>query len=579
MDSSDLLHPPTLVHALTAAAKQSALHQNTRTNPSSSPNVDAAAARAALEVCEKTAALLRAQLTDSQGDRDDTALPQPAKRRRTVERGDDDGAAASSSPRAAANTISVGTVRTDGCGTTVSWTKKVHTQQPDGSWRTAVVPCESRPALVDAAIAVTDSDVDILARMQDELRREVLDFSREEARNLGRVRIACKALHEAMMGWALDLSYLYPPSVDQLMALGRGTAFHKFKQVPVQQRCSCAAGQAFGHIGVGSEVSMNGWITVPDHDRLAVGVGRSWRVTCLDLRQGGVTLEQWRQLLRGLNLADTLDDLDLEFSGGVVDVSSTDPPIFSTLTKLTKLGLLEVSGSLSFLQNLTQLQGLDLSDTYVSGSLSFIQNLTQLQDLDLSCTQVSGSLSFLRNLTQLQRLNFEYTQVSGSLSFLQNLTQLQDLSLYGTQVSGSLSFLQNLTQLQYLYLYGTRVSGGLSFLQNLIQLQNLNLNVTQVSDSLSFLQNLTQLQQLILSDTQVSGSLSFLQNLTQLQHLYLNNTQVNGSLSFLQNLTQLQELSLSDIEVSGSQSSLQNLTQLKILDLSNTQVSGALPAV
>ena len=71
----------------------------------------AAAVRVALEVCEKTAALLRAQLTDSQGDRDDTALPQqPAKRRRTVERGDDDGVAASSSPRAAANTSSVGTL-------------------------------------------------------------------------------------------------------------------------------------------------------------------------------------------------------------------------------------------------------------------------------------------------------------------------------------------------------------------------------------------------------------------------------------------------------------------------------------
>ena len=147
MDSSDLLHPPTLAHALTAAAKQSALHQDTRTNPSSSPNVDATAARAALEVCEKTAALLRAQLTNSQGDRDDTAPPQPAKRRQTVERGDDDGVAAS------------------------SWTKKVHTQQPDGSLRTAVVPCESRPTLIDAAIAVTDSDVDILARMQDDLRQ------------------------------------------------------------------------------------------------------------------------------------------------------------------------------------------------------------------------------------------------------------------------------------------------------------------------------------------------------------------------------------------------------------------------
>ena len=275
-DAHNLLDPPCLARTLKAAATKSALQDtrtnpssspNTRTNPSSSPNVDAAAARAALEVCEKTAALLRAQLTDSdQGGADDTASPPPAKRRRAVERGDGDGAAAFSSTASEAS--SVGTVSTDGRDSTFSWTKKIHTQQPDGSWSTTVVPCESRPALVDAAIAVAESDVNILARMQDELGREVLDFSQKGGtRDLGRVRIASRALHETMMGCDLDLLYLEDPapSVDQLMALGRGTARHKFKQVPVEQRCSCAAGQALGHTGVGGEVSMAGWSAVPDH--------------------------------------------------------------------------------------------------------------------------------------------------------------------------------------------------------------------------------------------------------------------------------------------------------------------------
>ena len=432
-DARDLLDPPCLARTLKAAATESAL-QDTRGNPSLSPNVDAAAARAALEVCEKTAALLRAQLANSQGDGDDGAPPPPAKRRRTVERGDGDGVAASSSPRAAANTSGVGTVSTDGRDSTLLCTKKIHTQQPDGSWSIAVVPCESRPAL--AASAVAESDVDILTRMQDELRREVLDFSRAAAvMDLARVRIASKAVHEAMMGCDLDLSYLHPkPSVDQLMALGRGTAFHKFKQVPVEQRCSCAAGQALGHTGVGSEVSMDGWNAVPDHERLSLGVGRSWRVTGLDLLGVGVTLEQWRQLLRGLNLADTLTELQLEFSGGEVDVSSTDPPIISTLTKLTYLEVMGMSGSLSFLQNLTQLQHLSLTNTQVSGSLSFLQNLTQLQHLDLGDTQVSGSLSLLQSLTQLQHLDLYNTQVSGSVTSLPQLTDLGILHVEGTQV-------------------------------------------------------------------------------------------------------------------------------------------------
>ena len=78
----DLLDPPCLARTLKAAATQSA-HQDTRTTPSSS--ADVAAARAALEVCEKTAALLRAQLNDSQGGTEGAAPPPPAKRRRTVD--------------------------------------------------------------------------------------------------------------------------------------------------------------------------------------------------------------------------------------------------------------------------------------------------------------------------------------------------------------------------------------------------------------------------------------------------------------------------------------------------------------
>ena len=144
----------------------------------------------------------------------------------------------------------------------------------------------------------------------------------------------------------------------------------------------------------------------------------------LDLRYG-VTFEQWRQLLRESNLADALAELKLRFSGSVADVLSTDLPIVSTLTKLTHLWLEQVRGSLSFLQNLTQLQKLRLSDTQVSGSISFPQNLYLLQELDLDDTKVNGSLLFLEDLTLLQTLRLSRTQVSGSLLFLQNLIQLQ----------------------------------------------------------------------------------------------------------------------------------------------------------
>ena len=70
-----------------------------------------------------------------------------------------------------------------------------------------------------------------------------------------------------------------------------------------------------------------------------------------------------------------------------------------------------MSGSLSFLQNLTQLQDFYLSNTQVSGSLSFLQTLTQLQELDLSDTQVSGAITSLPELTNLNSIDVEGAQV------------------------------------------------------------------------------------------------------------------------------------------------------------------------
>ena len=99
MDSNvrrDLLDPPSLAQALKAAATPSAL-ANTRGNLASASveGAAAAAARVALEVCEKTAALLRAQL-HVLGEPGDATSPPPAKRRRAVEQGEDWSAASSS---------------------------------------------------------------------------------------------------------------------------------------------------------------------------------------------------------------------------------------------------------------------------------------------------------------------------------------------------------------------------------------------------------------------------------------------------------------------------------------------------
>ena len=188
----DLLDPPCLAETLRAHA---ALRYASGNPSSVEVDVDAAV-RVALEVCERTAALLRAQIGGSV----------------------------------------VVTSDVTSTHTTVVSTKTIYTQRPDGTWSSAVVLCEPRAVVVDAA-TVSAVVVNILARMQDELQREVMDFLRKEAaRDLGRVRIASKTVHEAMMGTDLDLFWLdRAPSVDKLTMLGRGVNFHKFRQVPMEQ--------------------------------------------------------------------------------------------------------------------------------------------------------------------------------------------------------------------------------------------------------------------------------------------------------------------------------------------------------
>ena len=88
-----ILQPPVLAQQLKSAARH-ALQDDGGTSNSRSSNADAdaAATRIALETCEKTAALLRAQLLTSDTDNDGS----PPVKRRAVERECEDVAAASS---------------------------------------------------------------------------------------------------------------------------------------------------------------------------------------------------------------------------------------------------------------------------------------------------------------------------------------------------------------------------------------------------------------------------------------------------------------------------------------------------
>ena len=189
--------------------------------------------------------------------------------------------------------------------------------------------------------------MDILSQLPEEQLQQVLNYFCEWAtRDLGRVRIASKAVHEAMMDSNLDLSKLQPsPSVAQVAALGQGTVLQKFKQLPVEQQCSCVTGRALSGTSIGAEVPNYAWDSIPHQEQVAVGVGSSWRITQLDLTSYDITVEEWRMLLSCLNLEGTLYELGLRFKEGAFSGASTDLSIIAgTLTKLRALELDNVSG-------------------------------------------------------------------------------------------------------------------------------------------------------------------------------------------------------------------------------------------
>lgn len=168
------------------------------------------------------------------------------------------------------------------------------------------------------------------------------------------------------------------------------------------------------------------------------------------------------------------------------------------------------------------------------GDLTYLKGLTDLQGLDLTDTQVSDAgMEHLKGLTKLHILGLGGTQVSDAgLEHLKGLANLEVLSLGGTQVSDAgLEHLKGLTKLSALDLRSTKVrDAGLEQLKGLTNLRVLFLGGTQVIDAgMEYLKGLTGLVLLALDDTKVTDAgLEHLKGLSQLQELYLKNTSVTA---------------------------------------------------
>ena len=311
-----LLDPPTLVRALKARAAATQ-HARCATGPTSTTDADTTATRTALDAAEKCVALLRAQLVDDDdaGAADD--MGPPSTKRRAVERNGGHAPAAVSSAivttSAAIAKLSADTSHAGAGTTTLSYTKTTHTQQPDGTWVTIVVPCAPRETI----ITLPPLSATLLHFvMESDLQELVLGFL--ALRDLVAVRIASMVVHEAMMDTALDLWDMseFLTSVEQARALtsARLTKLHRFKLVPA--RCLCSAADALAHLDLGATISG----AMPSQELLDLGLGRSWRLT--GLMMDGVRADDFRKLLGDSISATAITKLYCEIRHELLELST-----------------------------------------------------------------------------------------------------------------------------------------------------------------------------------------------------------------------------------------------------------------
>ncbi|NFQ73566.1 DUF5050 domain-containing protein [Clostridium botulinum] len=184
---------------------------------------------------------------------------------------------------------------------------------------------------------------------------------------------------------------------------------------------------------------------------------------------------------------DTITDIDLsEDAISKLNISSklTNTNIinldgiqyFSNLHSINLRG----HGKLEGLENLMPLRGLiklDLQGREVNYiSLYYINYLTSLKYLYLNNMNLTGDLSFLENLTDLRVLDLSRTGIS-NISILSKLRNLNELYLGGNKIT-DLSYLENLTNLIKLDLVGNNDITSIYALRNLINLRYLTLPIT-----------------------------------------------------------------------------------------------------
>ncbi|XP_048131652.1 receptor like protein 26-like [Rhodamnia argentea] len=264
-----------------------------------------------------------------------------------------------------------------------------------------------------------------------------------------------------------------------------------------------------------------------------------------------------------------------------MDINGKVPSDISRLSRLVSLDLswerdLEMPNLGNFVQNLTMLRELDLSDINMSSPFPHVlANLSSLKSLKLAECQLYGE--FPVNIFRLP--NPEVLIIGPNYNLYGFIPELH----WGCGFSGSLhASLGNLYELTYLDISRNKFLGSLpASLGNLYELAYLDISRNKFQGSLpASLGNLYELAHLDISENKFQGQIpACFANLIRLSTLHLSSTNFSGGIwHWLANLAKPTELDLADAQLSGPiPSSFRNLTRLAGLTLPYNNLQGEIP--
>ena len=309
----------------------------------------------------------------------------------------------------------------------------------------------------------------------------------------------------------------------------------------------------------------------------------------------------FRLNLDNLNLNGTLPDSFGNFTelkylyilGQNPQLHGVIPNSIGSLAQLIDIrihGRIGLSGSITFLESLYNLEKIRLYDLGVSGPFPDLSNSIGLEEIYIKNTQVYGSIA--EGMTRLENLKtvwmFE-NKLSGSIpsGFGQLSTSLQDLRLYTNRLTGSIPDSLGLSiALETLQLEKNQLNGSIpvSF-GSLRHIKNLTLFMNKLTGSIPEFTDTSELTQLYLFTNQLSGQIpTSIGSLPKLKELALQDNLLNGQLpeSFFSEDggSNLQNLYLFNNKLSGSiPASFTKLVNLIRLVLHSNMMTGGLGVI